>query len=73
MARIHRRGLVEPVSVYDLKTSVAPHVYDKDRRYALLIVDMLNDFVYGKIKYDRAVPISQSADILPTRKIVRLF
>src|SRR5207245_11519530 len=37
--------------------SVAPHVYDKDRRYAVLVVDMLYDFVYGKIKTDRALPI----------------
>jgi nicotinamidase-related amidase len=32
-------------------------VYDRNRRYAVLIVDMLNDFVYGKIKCDRAVPM----------------
>src|SRR5207253_10425775 len=37
--------------------SVAPHVYDKDRRYAVLVVDVLYDFVYGKIKTDRALPI----------------
>src|SRR5438128_11744287 len=37
--------------------SVAPHVYNKDRRYAVLVVDMLYDFVYGKIKTDRALPI----------------
>ena len=43
--------------VYDPKASVAPHVYDKDRRYAVLVVDMLFDFVYGKIKCDRAVPM----------------
>jgi nicotinamidase-related amidase len=43
--------------VYDPAASVAPHVYDKDRRYAVLVVDMLYDFVYGKIKCDRAVPM----------------
>src|SRR5256884_8876138 len=37
--------------------SDAPHVYDKDRRYAVLLVDMLYDFVYGKIKTDRDPPI----------------
>jgi nicotinamidase-related amidase len=56
LARIHS-GPVEKLVVYDSKNSVAPQVYDKDRRYALLVVDMLNDFVYGKIKCDRAVPM----------------
>ncbi len=56
MARIHS-GPVEKLIVYDPSAYVAPHVYDKDRRYALLVVDMLNDFVYGKIKCDRAVPM----------------
>jgi len=37
--------------------SVAPHVYNNDRRYAVLVVDMLYDFVYGRIKTDRALPI----------------
>src|SRR5205823_12003131 len=37
--------------------SVAPHVYDRDRRFAVLVVDMLYDFVFGKIKTDRALPI----------------
>ncbi len=50
--------------VYDPAASVATHVYDKDRRYAVLIVDMLTDFVYGKIKCDRAVPmIPRTGDI----------
>ncbi len=48
---------MEQVNVYDLQASVAPHVYDKNRRYAVLVVDMLNDFVFGKIKTDRALPI----------------
>ena len=56
MARVHR-GPVEKLLVYDPGQSVKPHVYDKDRRYAVLVVDMLYDFVYGKIKCDRAVPM----------------
>ncbi len=40
-----------------MATAIAPHVYDKNRRYAVLVVDMLNDFVFGKIKTDRALPI----------------
>jgi nicotinamidase-related amidase len=51
--------------VYDPSSSVKPHVYDKDRRYALLVVDMLYDFVYGKIKCDRSVPmIPRTAQLL---------
>lgn len=57
MARVHGHGPAETVAVYDPASSVAPHVYNKDRRYAVLVVDMLNDFVYGKIKCDRAVPM----------------
>ena len=57
MARIHGGGFAEKVVVYDPQSSVKPHVYDKDRRYAVLAVDMLYDFVYGKIKCDRAVPM----------------
>ncbi len=57
MARVHGGGPVEKVVVYDPAAHVPTHVYDKDRRYAVLIVDMLNDFVYGKIKCDRAVPM----------------
>lgn len=64
MARVHGIGPVEKVVVYDPAASVATHVYDKDRRYAVLIVDMLTDFVYGKIKCDRAVPmIPRTGDI----------
>src|SRR3989441_1802408 len=51
MGRVHGRG---PIEVYDPGTTVKPRVYDNDRRYALLVVDMLNDFVYGKIKAERA-------------------
>lgn len=57
MARIHGHGPAETVNVYDMTMAVAPHVYDNDRRYAVLIVDMLYDFIYGKIKCDRAVPM----------------
>ncbi len=57
MGRVHGQGSAENVAVYDPAGSVAPHVYNKDRRYAVLVVDMLNDFVYGKIKCDRAVPM----------------
>ena len=57
MARVHGGGPVEKVVVYDPASHVPTHVYDKDRRYAVLIVDMLDDFVYGKIKCDRAVPM----------------
>lgn len=64
LARIHGKGPVE-VALYDPGASVAPHVYDKDRRYVVLVVDMLNDFVYGKIKCDRAVPmIPRSGELI---------
>src|SRR3972149_5786575 len=56
MARVHGKGPAE-VALYDPAASVAPHVYNKDRRYAVVVVDMMNDFVYGKIKCDRAVPM----------------
>src|SRR2546425_9605438 len=54
MGRVHGKG---PLEVYDPGMTVKPRVYDKDRRYALLVVDMLNDFVYGKIKAERAGPM----------------
>jgi len=64
LAKIHR-GPAEKIVVYDPSSSVKPHVYDKDRRYALLVVDMLYDFVYGKIKCDRSVPmIPRTAQLL---------
>lgn len=56
LARIHGKGSAE-IALYDPGTSVVPHVYDKDRRYAVVVVDMLNDFVYGKIKCERAIPM----------------
>jgi nicotinamidase-related amidase len=57
LGRVHGQGFAEKVTVYDPGASVVPHVYDKDRRYAVLVVDMLNDFVYGKLKTDRALPM----------------
>ena len=69
MARVHGRSPVEQINVYDLGASVAPHVYDKDRRYAVLVVDMLYDFVFGKIKCDRAVPmIPRSANLIDSAR-----
>ncbi len=56
LARIHGKGPAE-IALYDPGTSVAPHVYSKDRRYAVVVVDMLNDFVYGRIKCERAIPM----------------
>jgi len=56
LARIHGKGPAE-IALYDSGMSVAPHVYNKDRRYAVVVVDMLNDFVYGKIKCERAIPM----------------
>ncbi len=52
-----------------MAAAVAPHVHDKDRRYAVLVVDMLNDFVYGKIKCDRAVPmIPRSGELIDSAR-----
>jgi nicotinamidase-related amidase len=31
-----------------------PYNDDKEKRYAILVLDMLNDFVYGKLKCERA-------------------
>ena len=42
--------------VYDPSFYKKPHVYDGNRRYALLVVDMLNDFVTGAIKCERMIP-----------------
>ncbi len=69
MARTHGHGPVEQVNVYDNTMAVAPHVYDNNRQYALLIVDMLNDFIYGKIKCDRAVPmIPRTAELIDSAR-----
>jgi hypothetical protein len=64
LSRIHGQGSDEKLTIYDPGMSVAPHVYDMDPRYAVLVVDMLFDFVYGKVKTDRA---------LPFKKIVKPF
>lgn len=57
LSKVHGQGSTDELVLYDAGMSVAPHVYDEDRRYAVLVVDMLYDFVYGKIKTDRALPI----------------
>src|SRR5439155_25182644 len=63
------QGPAEQISVYNLETAVAPHVYNTDRRYAVLVVDMLHDFVYGKIKCDRAVPmIPRSVELIDSSR-----
>src|SRR3989440_7931513 len=69
VARIHGQGPAEQINVYNLETAVAPHVYNNDRRYAVLVVDMLHDFVYGKIKCDRAVPmIPRSVELIDSAR-----
>lgn len=69
MARTHGHGPIEQLNLYDTKMAVAPHVYDKDRRYAVLIVDMLYDFVYGKIKCERAIPmIPRSGELIDSAR-----
>ncbi len=69
LARIHGQGPAEQINVYNLETAVAPHVYNNDRRYAVLVVDMLYDFVYGKIKCDRAVPmIPRSGELIDSAR-----
>ncbi len=42
--------------VYPPSSFKAPRVYRDDRRYAVLVVDMVEDFVYGVLKCDRMVP-----------------
>jgi nicotinamidase-related amidase len=42
-------------SVYPLSSSRAPHVYRDDRRYAVVVVDMLEDFIYGALKTERMI------------------
>jgi nicotinamidase-related amidase len=43
-------------SVYPHSSFKSPRVYNKDRRYAIVVVDMLEDFIYGVLKTDRMVP-----------------
>src|SRR5438309_12007057 len=69
LAKLHGHGPAEQLNVYNLETAAAPHVYNNDRRYAVLVVDMLHDFVYGKIKCDRAVPmILSSVELLDSAR-----
>jgi len=42
--------------IYDPSLCKRPFVYDAKRRYALLVVDMLNDFITGAIKCERMIP-----------------
>ena len=42
--------------VYEPSSYKESDVYAKDRRYALLVVDMLEDFINGVLKIDRMVP-----------------
>lgn len=51
LARKEARSFVYPPSSYK-----APRVYLRDRRYAVLVVDMLEDFIYGVLKCPRMVP-----------------
>ena len=44
------------LSVYPPSSFKAPKVYNADRRYAIVVVDMLEDFIYGVLKCDRMVP-----------------
>jgi len=43
-------------SVYPASSFKAPRVYRDDPRYAMLVVDMLEDFIYGVLKCERMVP-----------------
>jgi len=43
-------------SVYPPSSFKAPRVYREDRRYAVLVVDMLEDFIHGVLKCERMVP-----------------
>lgn len=51
MARAESAAFVYPPSSFK-----APRVYRDERRYAVLVVDMLEDFIYGVLKCDRMVP-----------------
>jgi len=51
MAEAEALGFVYPPSSHK-----APRVYIADRRYAVVVVDMLEDFIYGVLKCDRMVP-----------------
>jgi nicotinamidase-related amidase len=44
------------LSVYPPSSFKVPKVYNDDRRHAVVVVDMLEDFIYGVLKIDRMVP-----------------
>ncbi|MDG6914617.1 MAG: cysteine hydrolase [Nitrososphaerota archaeon] len=43
-------------AVYPPSSFKPPKVYEKDRRRAVLVVDMVEDFVYGVLRCERMVP-----------------
>lgn len=45
-----------PPSVYPRAAKASPRVYDGDRRYAVVVVDMLEDFIRGVLACPRMVP-----------------
>jgi nicotinamidase-related amidase len=51
MAELEARHFVYPPSSYR-----APRVYREDRRYAVLVVDMVEDFIRGVLRCERMVP-----------------
>ena len=51
MAEMELSSFVYPPSTYK-----PPRVYNADRRYAVVVVDMLEDFIYGVLKCERMVP-----------------
>jgi nicotinamidase-related amidase len=51
-----RVGIDAVGPVYPPPSHKAPRVYERDRRYAVLVVDMLEDFIYGVLKCERMVP-----------------
>lgn len=44
------------LSVYPPSSFRPPSVYERDRRYAVLVVDMLEDFIRGVLACERMVP-----------------
>src|SRR5450759_2861694 len=59
--------------VYPPSSYKAPRVYRGDRRYAVLVVDMLEDFIYGVLKCDRMVPkIPNVASVLDASRAKRI-
>ena len=54
-------------SVYPASSFKAPHVYRDGRRDAVLVVDMLEDFIYGVLKTDRMVPKKSKTPMAASR------